>query len=240
MAAAFCLPSVFAGQTNPAATSPAPAKSSTRTAHPKPSAHRHGARHTAKKAPTPVAAAKPQMPAQPAWPVNEKPNPARITWNAQGLEIVAENSSLDQILDEVATDIGATVTGLSKDERVFGSYGPGPAHEVLDLLLNGTGYNVMMIGDQGNGAPRKIELSTGAAAGSSAQQATSPTNIPPQEDGSDAYGEQAEPPPPTPPLPNGNPLWKGGPPRSPQQILQEMQQRQTQQMQGTQQQNTRP
>ena len=39
------------------------------------------------------------------------------------------------------------------------SYGPGPARDVLSQLLQGSGYNVVLIGDQGQGTPREIVLS---------------------------------------------------------------------------------
>jgi hypothetical protein len=62
-------------------------------------------------------------------------------------------------MNEVATTTGATVEGLGDDQRVFGAYGPGPARDVLSQLLHGTGYNVVMVGDQGQGTPREIVLS---------------------------------------------------------------------------------
>ena len=57
--------------------------------------------------------------------------------------------------------------GLGGDERVFGSFGPGAPREVLTALLNGTSYNVMMVGDLPNGAPRELLLTSRAAGGAS-------------------------------------------------------------------------
>ena len=178
-----------------------------------------------------VKPAAPAAPAQPVWPVNQKPHPATITWDAHGLKIVADNSSLDQILHEAGTDIGATVTGLSRDQRVFGTYGPGPARDVLSRLLNGTGYNVLMIGDQGNGAPRQIELTISGPAGRSPQVAAAPNPV-----GENANPDQPQGPGPTPRL-LGSPFGNGGPPRTPPQILEEMRQRQMEQIQRMEQQN---
>ncbi len=48
---------------------------------------------------------------------------------------------------------------MGQDQRIFGAYGPGPARDVLSQLLDGSGYNVLMIGDQGQGTPRRIVLS---------------------------------------------------------------------------------
>lgn len=199
-------------------------------------ASRHKARRRAAARRPQAVAAKPPAPAAPAlpvWPVNQKPNPATITWDAHGLQIIANNSSLDQILHEAGNDIGSTVTGLDRDQRVFGTYGPGPARDVLSHLLNGTGYNVLMIGDQGNGAPRRIELSVSQPGGSLPQAAASPG--PAGENGAENQSQGPEPEP-TPRL-LGSPFSNGGPPRTPSQILQEMQQRQLEQIQRLQQHN---
>jgi hypothetical protein len=110
------------------------------------------------------AAAKPPAPEVPEWPVNEKPAAAAITWDSQGLRIEAANSSLQQIMTDVATVTGTKVEGLDADQRVFGAFGPGPARDVLSQLLQGSGYNVLMIGDQGQGTPREIVLSSRNAA----------------------------------------------------------------------------
>ncbi len=188
----------------------------------------------------------PAAPPPPNWPINDKPIPATVVWDSHGLRIDAANSSLDQILKEVSTDTGAKVEGLNADQRVFGSYGPGPANEVLSQLLNGTGYNVLMIGDQGEGTPRQIVLSakpTGPAPAASNNR-NSTTNeedleaeqeIREQEQQQrlqlqQEQQQQAQPPnlhsgfqPPEPP---------GTPPRTPQQIIQQqMQQLQQQQQQ---------
>ncbi len=110
--------------------------------------------------PAPVAAQTPAPePPKPDWPVNDKPVPAKVTWDSRGLTIEASNSSLDEILKDVATATGAKVEGKVGDERVFGSYGPGSARDVISQLLDGTAYNVLMVGDQGEGTPRQIVLS---------------------------------------------------------------------------------
>ena len=94
--------------------------------------------------PTPATVAT-QEPKLPDWPANDEPTAATVVWNSQGLHIEASNSSLGQILKDVATATGAKVEGLSLDQRVFGTYGPGEARDVLSQLLEGSGYNVMMI-----------------------------------------------------------------------------------------------
>ena len=183
----------------------------------------------------------PPAPPKPDWPVNDKPATATVVWNSRGLQIDAANSSLQQILKDVATATGAKVTGLGGDQRIFGTYGPGAARDVLSELLVGSGYNVLMVGDQGQGTPRQIVLSkvpTGPAAASTNSQSQN------YDEGgaSPDVEEQPQPPPPPPaqqppsaqpqgpqnPQQNPNGFGPGAPPRTPQQILQEMQQRQQQ------------
>jgi hypothetical protein len=190
----------------------------------------HAAIATPVQDPTPATPA----PEPPKWPLNEAPAPPSIRWDSQGLRVEATNSSLRQILDDVVTTTGAKVEGLGADERVFGSYGPGPARDVLSQILQGSGYNVLMLGDEGQGTPREIILSERTKAGSQPGQANNRPN-PQDED-----VEQPEPEEPTaqqplinrPPIPQNNP----GAPMTPQQRMLEMQ-RQQMQMQQQQQQN---
>jgi hypothetical protein len=110
--------------------------------------------------PAPIAAETPQPePPKPDWPVNDKPVPAKVVWDIHGLTVEANNSSLNEILKEVAAATGARLEGKVGDDRVFGSYGPGSARDVITQLLDGTAYNVLMAGDQGEGTPREIVLS---------------------------------------------------------------------------------
>ena len=109
--------------------------------------------------PSPAQEAASTKPPAPDWPINAQPKPATIFWKKHELSIDAANSSLEQILTDVASATGASVDGVTKDESVFGTFGPAPARDVLAQLLQGTGYNVMMIGDQGQGLPRQIILS---------------------------------------------------------------------------------
>lgn len=196
-----------------------------------------------KPAPAGLAASAPATPAPvapppPDWPINDKPVAATVVWDSHGLRIDASNSSLDQILKDVSTDTGAKVEGLGADQRVFGTYGPGPARDVLSELLDGAGYNVLMIGDQGEGTPREIVLS--APPTGPAPTANNNRNLASEEE----YEPEPEPPPPPEPMPvqaqPQQPAPQPGPPiRTPQQIYQEMQQRQ-QQMQQQQNENQPP
>jgi hypothetical protein len=157
----------------------------------------------------------------PLWPANEKPVEAAVTWNGQGLRISAANSSLRQILEDVASATGATVEGIETDQRIFGVYGPGKARDVLTQLLHGTSYNVLMIGEQGEGTPREIVLSLRKHATVGTAVAANPSS---KGDDDDDADDQPQPPQQPPPMRPGF----GPHGRTPPEVQQEMQQRQQQ------------
>jgi hypothetical protein len=179
----------------------------------------------------------------PDWPINDKPSPASVVWDATGLRINASNSSLQQILREVSTETGTKVEGLSADQRVYGDFGPGKARDVLGQLLQGSGYNVLLAGDIGQGAPREVVLSP-RLAGSNGAPNNNAVNRPQQEGGGDE--DVPEPPDEQPPIqnpqvqggprPGFGPGGPNGPIRTPQQVMEEMQQRQILQQQQLQEQ----
>lgn len=193
------------------------------------------ATHNAVKSatPPPMAAVVAAAPPDPHWPANDKPNQASVTWDSQGLRIDASNSSLHEILNEVSTLTGAKVEGMGPDERVFGAFGPGMAREVVSQLLHGSNYNVLMIGDQGQGAPRQIVLSSRTPGMPQDRNAQS---NPSDSSDDDVDADQDDQPQALPGRPNFGP---GMPPRTPQQMMQEMQQRQ-QEMLRQQQTNQQP
>jgi hypothetical protein len=156
LAAALCGAQMLHAQTPAAAVQPAKPH---KAAHPQKRPVVKAATPAPAPTPAPVAAT-PPVPELPKWPADENPAKAAITWDSQGLRIDADNSSLEEILMEVATLTGAKLEGFDADQRVFGAYGPGPARDVLSQLLLGSGYNVVMIGDQGQGTPRRIVLSS--------------------------------------------------------------------------------
>ena len=227
----------FAAQT-PAAPASAPAHSP---------AHRHKKPTAAKSVtqPTQAPAPAPAAPPLPNWPANKRPTEASVVWDSHGLFIQASNSSLDQILREISLKIGARVEGMGADERVFGTYGPGPAREVLAKLLDGSGYNVLLVGDQGQGTPRRIVLSGRPTVPSQPTGNGIPGANNENDTENDQEAEQA--PEPEPPGPGeqarpGTPEYNAAQPvpvRTPQQIFQERQQQiqRMQQQQQKQQQN---
>jgi hypothetical protein len=137
-------------------------------------------------------AAKPPEPEIPKWPLNDQAGQATVTWDSKGLRIDATNSSLQQILTDVAAVTGASIQGFGKDQRIFGAYGPGPARVVLSALLEGTGYNILMVGDIGQGAPRQLLLSTKTAGSAQPNQPNAANN--PQVNDADVDEEPTQPP----------------------------------------------
>ena len=227
-----------------------PSQPATTNSKPQPQVHKARAHNAAKKqaqVPPPVAQTPPPPP-MPAWPVNDKPSPASVVWDATGLRINASNSSLQQILNEVSTETGTKVEGMGADQRVYGSYGPGEARDVLSQLLQGSGYNVLLAGDLGKGAPRQMVLSPRKSGPASAPAADNNPQQDPDEEIPDQPQPEEVPQPPPPvqapqtesgPRPGFGP---NGPIRTPQQVMEEMQQRQIlmQQQQQQQQQPQNP
>jgi len=102
---------------------------------------------------------------------------------------------------------------------------------VLAQLLDGSGYNVLIVGDRGQGAPRRIVLSVRPAAGS---QPAAPAYQPAQNDGdADADQQPQDQQPEEPPPPQANPAPVPGRPMG--DFMQQQRQLQMQQMQQQQQ-----
>lgn len=220
---------ILAAQTNPAQTNPSPA----------PAAPLHKHVHPRKKlvastpAPQPTPPPAPVVPPPPNWPANDLPGAASVVFDSRGLLVVASNSSLEQILKDVSLETGVKIEGIDADQRVFGTYGPGPSRDVLSQLLDGSGYDVLMIGDRGEGTPRRIVLT--ARSGSAGAPTIANKATPPSNDDTDAE----QPPEPQaeqePPQPEPNGAAPPVPVRTPQQIMQEIQERQRQQQNAAQQ-----
>ncbi len=110
--------------------------------------------------------------------LDHPPQPATVSLVSGQLTIQADNSSLSAILHQVSAAGGMKVEGLrtggSPGERVFGSYGPGAPRDVLSELLNGSGYNVIMLGETPSGAPRELTLTAQAVGGATTKPAQAP------------------------------------------------------------------
>jgi hypothetical protein len=144
-----------------------------------------------------------------------------VSWDGRGLEIEASNSSLDEILHQVAVDTGVKLEGIVHDQRIFGTYGPGPARDVLSKLLDGSGYNVLMIGGRDADSPLEIVLT--ASSPDSPPTAVNNRSNPEDEDAAEPP-EPEQPPPPAMKTPFGN--GDSGSPETQQQIMQDILDRQ--------------
>ena len=161
-------------------------------------------------------------PSAPLTPMEQPAQPATVTLSRGKLSVKADNSSLIQIVDQLGKSGGMSISGLDQDQRVFGDYGPGDPRQILSQLLEGAGYNVLMLGVTQDGTPRELVLSERGNAPPSP-----PQSFPQQQETPPQPFYQRQPPPPAENL--------NFPVRSPAQMYQQMmQQREQQNQQGQQ------
>jgi hypothetical protein len=159
--------------------------------------------------------------------------PAQVQFSGGALSIQADNSSLQAILQLLSSQSGMQIQGLGQDERVFGNFGPGTPREVLSDLLNGTPYNLLMVGDLTNGAPRQLILSPASSGAAPSAGPSAPAQPQPDEQAADDEASQ----PPQPPRPSEvpQPGTSSQTIKTPQQLFEELQaMRQRQQSQAPQ------
>ncbi len=75
---------------------------------------------------------------------------AEVSFHGDLLTVVANNSSLNQVLREVARQTGMKIVGGVGEERVFGTYGPASPGTILATLLDGTGSNLLIVQNASN------------------------------------------------------------------------------------------
>jgi len=108
---------------------------------------------------TPTTAATPNPNTTPASPPIATPpaHPAQVTYSDGQLQIVADGSSLNQILREIGRVTAMKITGGVVDQRVYGKYGPGAPAEILTNLLDGTDCNMLLL-ETATAAPAELIL----------------------------------------------------------------------------------
>ncbi len=114
---------------------------------------KHPRKHQAAKAEPVITPARPPTPAalQQITLQQMPAMPAQVQYANKQLTITARNSTMSDILAQVKK-----LTGASMDfppnaaERVVGQFGPGPAREVLASLLDGTNFNYVLLGSAKN------------------------------------------------------------------------------------------
>jgi hypothetical protein len=215
---------------------------------------------TAKRPVKQVQAAPEPQPAPPPPPTLEQlPTSApQVSFHNDQLMIVAHNSTLGDVLRAVRNQTGAAVEiPANATERVVGRFGPGPARDVLAVLLNGSHFNYVMLGSAANpNALDRVILThkTGGsetsspAQGNAVQQpiASQPPNMPPgvvppgqeteemtDEFSDDTAGIEDQPTDQTTQADDQQQQQPNGQPvvKTPEQLLQELQRQQQQQQQ---------
>ena len=112
--------------------------------------------------------------------------PPKVSFQAGLLTIVAQNSTLSDILRDVHKLTGASIdVPPNATERVVTKLGPGAPRDVLASLLNGTSFNYVMLGSSTDPTGiASVMLTTKPAAGSNqTTQAAANTFQPPQQPG---------------------------------------------------------
>jgi hypothetical protein len=189
--------------------------------------------------------------------------PPQVSYQDSQLTIVAPNSTLGDILRAVRKQTGAEIEVPAAPERVVTHLGPGPARDVLADLLNGSRFNYVLLGSPGNDAvltrvvlvpkagsdtgnpnPASPDAPPGTTQAANGQPADQDQQADANDaeanddngtdDNADSQPAEAEQQPPA----NPNPDQPGV--KTPQQMLQEMQQRQLMIQQGQQQQAGQP
>lgn len=109
-------------------------------------------------------------------------HPARVEFEGSQLKVLADNSSLNEILTEIATRLGMKITGGIADECVFGTYGPADAATVLAHLLAGAGTNILVL-ENADHLPRELILTPRVGGPTPPEPGTAP---PREESGSES------------------------------------------------------
>ena len=231
-------------------TQPVPAAASTVP----PKVHSHGK----KAAPAPPVV---ETPAPPPTLEQSPPTAPQVNYSNGQLTVVAQNATLSQVLRSVQSLTGASVempSGVSS-ERVVGQFGPGRPRDVLNALLNGSKFNYIILGVNGDpGAVQKVILTTAKPASTVNTAQNNQAQEEPQDEEYSEPEAQPQPQAPMPPqfrhrpnMPGRTPDSYNQPPqpqpqpgpdnsvdnsqfpaaKTPEQLMQELQQMQQQQQQ---------
>lgn len=181
--------------------------------------------------PAPVASAPPPAPVI-LHPEQMPPVPPQVTYHNGLLSIVAENSTLSDILRAVAARTGATIDAPDNltGQRVAARLGPGAPRDVMADLLTGLDY--IVVGASGDpDAIRSIIVSPNSGSAPMLSQGMPAAQAPPSPPES---SEPAEPEPATQPAAQAPPSGEQGgkaPPqaKSPEELLEELRKLQEQQ-----------
>ena len=124
-------------------------------------------------------AATPAAPAPPVAPADKPADPAIVDFSNGLLSVRAQNSSLVDILNRISRQTGLVIEGLSHDARMYGQYGPDNISATLSALLDGSGYNYVIVGGTGHSPTRLILSTVGGAGAANPPAAGSNAQTPP-------------------------------------------------------------
>src|SRR5438477_7615421 len=101
-----------------------------------------------------------QPPPPPSTPEQGPSSPPDVSFQGGQLVIVARNSTMGDVLNEVKQKTGASVEMPAfSSERVVGRFGPGAPRDVMTQLLNGSHFDYVLLGSPADpGALKKVLL----------------------------------------------------------------------------------
>lgn len=105
-------------------------------------------------------------------PAQQLVKPPQVTYEDGQLTIIAENSSLSDVMKALRAALGADIElpGGVADQRIWVHLGPGPARRVLRDLLDGTEFNyVMQASESDADGIRSVLLTQRAKSGGSSE-----------------------------------------------------------------------
>jgi len=131
--------------------------------------------------------------ADPPSPYTIAPSPPRISYAEGKLTVVANNSTLSDVLNAIQNATGAKIEGVTPTnaDRVFGQFGPASAREVCGALLSGSGYDfIIMEAPENPGSVQQIILTARSTSSPESQDASVPGMPSEQPAASDSDGNQ--------------------------------------------------
>jgi hypothetical protein len=207
----------------------------------RPPANQSAKKSAAKKAAAIPAAEPGPAPPQVKPPVPLRPSqmpavPPRVSYQNGMLTIVAENSTMADVIAQVrsATGVKIETVGGPSGERIAARIGPAPVREVILSLVQGSQYDFIILGALND--PQAVERviltpKVGGSVSASAQppRSTQPNQpiyqAPPMEtsddDGNEGFAAPAPQPQATPGQP-GQPNDPNAPAKTPEQLLEEL------------------
>jgi hypothetical protein len=137
--------------------------------------HRVHRRHHGKRSGAMVS--QPAAVPSPPPPAEQPAQAASVDFKNGLLSVHAENSSLIGILDQVQHQTGLLVEGLTHDQRIYGQYGPANISTTLSALLDGSGYDFVIVGNASSRTPPRLILSPPGAVGAGATPQPAPAAV---------------------------------------------------------------